>query len=279
MATDPSKNNDPTDNTPEGEHEDAEDAGKPAPKDAESAGSGESAKAAKTGEPEESAKPAKTGPSRSQTTADKEKEADRADASSRTTLHKDPVTGAGSAPLGGDGDADILSSDHDDLDADDDDGDGDGDNARPLTGAVPGGGFAAGAAAVVSGGLGLASLTGTSLGEMLRSRKELIGQIESSTSGQQGGGGGDQIDAFYSAPWHTAALLNGIFALAAVIIGGVLLGLLAQRAETRSWVKAVALAGVILGVLGLLVAAGMYFDLFASAPELPDTPQAPQPQQ
>lgn len=270
MATDPSKNNDPTDNTPEGELEDSEESGKPAPKDAESA---EPAKSAKAAEP---AEPAKSEPSpRSQTTAAKEKEADRADASSRTTLHKDPATGAGSAPLGSGGDADIISSDHDDLDLDADDGD---DANRPLTGTVPGGGFAAGGAAVVSAGLGLASLTGTSLGEMLRSRKELIGQIESSTSGQQGGGGADQIDAFYSSPWHTAALLNGIFAVAAVLIGAVLLGLLAKRAETSSWVKAVALGGIILGVLGLLVAAGMYFDLFASTPELPDTPQAPAPQ-
>jgi hypothetical protein len=129
------------------------------------------------------------------------------------------------------------------------------------------GGLAAGAAAVVSAGLGLCSLTGTALTDMLRSRKELIGQIEAST-----GGGGDQINAFYSAPWHTAALLNGIFALAAVVIGGVLLALHARRADTRPWVKAVALGGGVLGVIGLLVAGGMYFDLFASTPELPGRP-------
>ncbi|WP_328724268.1 hypothetical protein [Streptomyces sp. NBC_00259] len=126
------------------------------------------------------------------------------------------------------------------------------------------GGFAAGAAAVVSAGLGICSLTGTSLTDMLRSRKELIGQIEAST-----GGGGDQINAFYSAPWHTAALVNGVFALAAVVIGGVLLALHAQRADTRPWVKSVALGGVIVGAIGLFIAGGMYLDLFASTPELP----------
>ncbi|WP_351237105.1 hypothetical protein [Streptomyces sp. NPDC002133] len=136
------------------------------------------------------------------------------------------------------------------------------------TGIAPAGGFAAGAAAVVSAGLGLCSLTGTPLSDMLRSRKELIGQIEAGT-----GGGVDQIEAFYGAPWHTAALLNGIFALAAVVIGGVLLAMHAGRASTRPWVKAVALGGVVLGAIGLLVAGGMYLDLFASAPELPTSPR------
>ncbi|MEU6081363.1 hypothetical protein [Streptomyces sp. NPDC047108] len=133
---------------------------------------------------------------------------------------------------------------------------------------APAGGFAAGAVAVVSAGLGLCSLTGTPLGDMLRARKELIGQIEANTGGA-GGAGGDQIDAFYGAPWHTAAFMNGVFALAAVVIGGVLLALHAGRADTRPWVKAVALGGLVLGAIGLLVAGGMYFDLFASKPELP----------
>lgn len=132
---------------------------------------------------------------------------------------------------------------------------------------APASGFAAGAAAVVSAGLGLCSLTGTALSDMLRSRTELIGQIKASTGGASGGG--DQIKALYSAPWHTAALLNGIFALVAVIIGGVLLAVHSRQADTRSWVKAVALGGVALGAIGLLVAGGMYLDLFASTPALP----------
>jgi hypothetical protein len=128
-------------------------------------------------------------------------------------------------------------------------------------------GFVAGGFAIVSAGLGLSSLTGTALGDMLRSRKEIMGQIEAST-----GGGGDQIEAFYGAPWHTAALVNGILALVAVLIGGVLLAALARRVDTRPWVKAVALGGVVLGAVGILVAGGMYLDLFAAQPELPATP-------
>ncbi|OEV12022.1 hypothetical protein [Streptomyces nanshensis] len=163
----------------------------------------------------------------------------------------------------------------DDLD---DEGPGDDGTAR-ATALRRGSGLGAGAAAVVSAGLGLSSITGTSLSEMLRDRKQLIGQIESSAQGAQGGGGGaDQINALYGAPWHATALLNGIFALLAVLVGGVLLALAARRADTRSWVKGVALGGVILGVIGLVVAGGMYLDLFASAPEVPSAP-AGQPAQ
>lgn len=129
------------------------------------------------------------------------------------------------------------------------------------------GGVVAGVGAVVSAGLGLSSVTGTSLGDMLRSRKEIVGQIEAST-----GGGGDQVEAFFGAPWHTAALVNGIVALVAIVIGGVALATLTGRADTRPWVKAVALGGMVLGAIGLLVAGGMYFDLFADQPVLPAGP-------
>lgn len=139
-------------------------------------------------------------------------------------------------------------------------------------GTAPAGGFAVGAVAVVSAGLGLCSLMGTSLADMLRARKEIIGQIDAAS-----GGGGDQINAFYSAPWHTAALLNGLFAVSAVVIGGVLLAVHARRPDTGTWTKSVALGGVVLGALGLLVAGGMYFDLFAATPELPEAPSAPAP--
>ena len=135
------------------------------------------------------------------------------------------------------------------------------------------GGWGAGAGAVVSAGLGLASLVGTPLSEMLRERKQLIGQIESSS---QQGAGGDPVNAVYGAPWHATAMINGIFAVLAVVVGGVLLAVLANRSGTRSWVKALCLGGLVLGVVGLLVAGGMYFDLFASQPDAPtQQPQMP----
>lgn len=126
----------------------------------------------------------------------------------------------------------------------------------------------AGAGAIVSAGLGLVSLTGTGVSDMLRSRQEIVGQIEASV----GGGAIDQVAAFYGSPWHTAALANGTFALLAVIAGGLLLVAGAGRPTTQSWVRAIALGGVVLGGIGIIVAAGMYFDLFAPQPVLPATP-------
>lgn len=138
------------------------------------------------------------------------------------------------------------------------------------------GGVLAGGTAVVSAALGLVSLTGNSLGEMLRERKQLIGQIESS-SPTGGGGGGDQIKSLYGAPWEAVSVINGLFAFLAVAIGAILLFAVAKRAGTRSWVKALALGGVILGLVGLVVAGGMYFEILAPAPEMPAMPSAPAP--
>ncbi|MGH3588685.1 MAG: hypothetical protein ACRDQ0_20440 [Pseudonocardia sp.] len=129
-------------------------------------------------------------------------------------------------------------------------------------------GLGAGAAAVVSAGLAVASLTGTGVGDMLRARAEIVGQIEASV----GGGAVDQVAVLYGSPWDTAALVNGAIALVALVIGAVVQAAHSGRPATPTWVRAVALGGVVLGGIGLLVAAGMYFDLFAAAPELPRTP-------
>jgi hypothetical protein len=136
------------------------------------------------------------------------------------------------------------------------------------TGTPGTGAFAPGAAAVVSAGLGITSLTGTGLGDMLRARQEIVGQIQAST----GGGGGDQVDALYGAPWHTSALVSGVIALLAVLIGVVLLAAHSSRSGTAPWIKSVALGGAVLGVLGILVSGGMYLDLFAAQPQLPPMP-------
>ncbi|MBB3038973.1 hypothetical protein [Hoyosella altamirensis] len=133
-----------------------------------------------------------------------------------------------------------------------------------------GGGTATGAGAVVSVGLGLASVVGTPLADMMRSRQDLLGQIDAAT-----GVAGDEIDAIYGAPWNMTALVNGAFALVAALVGAVLVGMLAARKDERTWVRALAWAGVALGVIGLLIAGGMYFDLFAPQPELPLMPANP----
>ncbi|WP_438485731.1 hypothetical protein [Streptomyces sp. S186] len=123
-------------------------------------------------------------------------------------------------------------------------------------------GAAAGAGAVVAAGLGLASLTGTWLSTLLAQRQTLLGQINLQT-----GKATDQIAAVYGAPWHTTALVNGVFAVLAMLVAAVVL---AGRRST--WVRAVAWGGLVLGLLGLLVSAGMYLDLIASVPSLPKAP-------
>lgn len=130
-------------------------------------------------------------------------------------------------------------------------------DATPATTATAS--VASGAGSVVAAGLGLASLTGTWVGTVLAERQTLLGQIKLQT-----GKATDQIGTVYGAPWHTHALVNAIFALLAVVVAGLVL-----TRPRPTWVRAVAWGGLALGVLGLIVSAGMYFDLFASLPSLP----------
>lgn len=107
------------------------------------------------------------------------------------------------------------------------------------------------------------------MGTVLSARRELVGQIGASSATPA-----EQINQIYAAPWHTVAAVNGAFALVALIVAGVLL--LAVR-DSAPWVRALAWGGLVLGVLGLLIAVGMYFDLFASLPTVPaqTAPAAP----
>ncbi|MFE3884505.1 hypothetical protein ACFXPQ_16630 [Streptomyces lydicus] len=127
-------------------------------------------------------------------------------------------------------------------------------------------GIAAGAGAVVAAGLGLASVTGTWLGTTLAERANLVGQIKVQSGKAQAA---DQISAVYGASWHTNALVNGFFALLAVIAATVVVTTTRNR---PTWVRAVAWGGLVLGVLGILISAGMYLDLFGSMPTVPKAP-------
>ncbi|WP_328309289.1 hypothetical protein OG432_08375 [Streptomyces sp. NBC_00442] len=152
-------------------------------------------------------------------------------------------------------DEDALDDAHDDHDAEFD--------APALPARA---GFGAGAAAVVAAALGAVSLSGTWMGKTLSERATLVGQIKTSQTGTAA----QQIQEIYGNSWHTTALVNGVFALLALIVGAAVLARPAfgtpGRSEQPVWVKAVALAGVVLGVVGLLISAGMYFDLFAALP-------------
>ncbi|MFB6628795.1 hypothetical protein ACFCWY_02785 [Streptomyces sp. NPDC056362] len=126
------------------------------------------------------------------------------------------------------------------------------------TATATGTGIGAGAAAVVSAALAAVALTGTWTGKVVSERETLIGQIKTSN----GGSPAQQISEIYGDAWHSTALVNGVFALLALIVG-VLVLTLPRRAP---WVRSVAVAGAVLGGLGLLLSAGTYFDLFLSLP-------------
>ncbi|WP_225799263.1 hypothetical protein [Streptomyces sp. NK15101] len=119
-------------------------------------------------------------------------------------------------------------------------------------------GVGAGAAAVVSAALAAVALTGTWTGRVVAERETLIGQIKTSA----GGTPAQQINEIYGDAWHSTALVNGVFALLALIVAVLVLTLPRRPA----WVRAVAVAGAVLGGLGLLLSAGTYFDLFLSLP-------------
>lgn len=155
----------------------------------------------------------------------------------------------------------------DDAEPDDGSGPDDADASEPPPAARAPSGVAAGAAAVVGAALGFASLTGTWLADLVSARRELTGQLESAN-----GTAAEQISAAYGTPWHTIALFNGLTAVVALIVSAAVLvrpafGDSALRPVV--WVRAVAVAGLVLGALGLVIAAVMRFDVFADLPTVP----------
>ncbi|MGW4229163.1 hypothetical protein ACWEF9_07725 [Streptomyces sp. NPDC004980] len=127
-------------------------------------------------------------------------------------------------------------------------------------------GVGGGAAAVVAAALGVISLSGSWTGRVAAERETLIGQIK--TSG--GGSAAQQISEIYADGWHTTALVGGLFALLALLVGAFVLVRPAFGPPAANpqpgWIRSVALAGVALGVLGILVSVGMYFDLIVGLP-------------
>ncbi|MFE5403892.1 hypothetical protein ACFQ9Z_21590 [Streptomyces sp. NPDC056580] len=126
-------------------------------------------------------------------------------------------------------------------------------------------GVGLGAGAVVSAGLGLVSLTGGWIGTVAAARETLVGQLQTSS----GASVGKQIKEVYGDAWHTTALWAGLFALAALITGAVVLVRPAFGAPGRpraAWIRSVAWAGVSLGAIGLLLAVLKYSDALLGLP-------------
>ncbi|MFJ8085971.1 hypothetical protein ACIQ6Y_36010 [Streptomyces sp. NPDC096205] len=126
-------------------------------------------------------------------------------------------------------------------------------------------GVGQGAGAVVSAALGLVSLTGGWIGTVASARESLIGQLETSSSSSVA----TMVKEGYGDAWQASALWAGLFALAALITGVVVLARPAFGAPGRPqapWIKSVSWAGLSLGVIGLLLAVLKYTDVLLGLP-------------
>ncbi|MFL6112780.1 MAG: hypothetical protein ACJ786_15715 [Catenulispora sp.] len=143
------------------------------------------------------------------------------------------------------------------------------DEPEPGSEAGSGSAVAAGAAAIAAAGLGVVSLTGSWLGDSLAQRQTLIGQIATANSPAAA-----IIKQRYTNPWHKTAFVSLGFAVAAIVIAGATLFLstFATRQQSPVWVRAVSWGALALGVVGLGVAAAMYFDVFAGTISVPAGP-------
>ncbi|MGA5550007.1 hypothetical protein [Streptomyces pseudogriseolus] len=123
-----------------------------------------------------------------------------------------------------------------------------------------------GAAAVVSAALGVVSLTGGWPGTVAGARETLVGQLRTAADASVA----TQIQEVYGDAWNTTALWAGLFALAALITGVVVLVRPAfgvpGRTARAPWIPSVAWAGVTLGVIGLLLAVLKYTGVLLGLP-------------
>ncbi|MER6784502.1 hypothetical protein ABT330_07685 [Streptomyces sp. NPDC000658] len=128
-------------------------------------------------------------------------------------------------------------------------------------------GVGQGAGAVVSAVLGFVSLTGSWMGTLAGARQTLVGQLKSSAS--SGTTVAKQLEVIYGDAWQATALWAGLFALAALVTGVVVLARPAFGNPARpqaAWIKSVSWAGVALGVIGLLLAVLKYTDALLGLP-------------
>ncbi|MGX9886419.1 hypothetical protein [Streptomyces sp. NPDC002276] len=126
-------------------------------------------------------------------------------------------------------------------------------------------GVGQGAAAVVSAALGFISLSGGWIGTLAGARAQLNGQLHTASTASVA----TQIKEVYGTSWHATAMWAGLFALVAALVG---VGALVRPAfgtpgkPQATWIKSVAWAGVVLGVVGLLLAVLKYTDALLAMP-------------
>ncbi|MET9549811.1 hypothetical protein ABZY36_31545 [Streptomyces sp. NPDC006627] len=146
--------------------------------------------------------------------------------------------------------------------------DADADDVVVVAGPAKSSGVGQGAAAVVSAALGVIGLSGGWLGTVAAARSNIVGQLETARSASVA----KQIQVLYGDSWKITALIAGIFALSALVTGFVVLvrpAFGAPGKEQAPWIKSVAWAGVVLGVIGLILAVAKYSDLLLGLPSAP----------
>ncbi|MFF1283463.1 hypothetical protein [Streptomyces sp. NPDC058299] len=176
---------------------------------------------------------------------------------------------AGEAPAPGSAEAGTRDAEERDAEGEGPDAalsgeDGHGAEAEAAGDRAPSG-VGQGAGAVVSAALGLVSLSGGWIGTVASAREQLVGQLRTSSTASVS----RQLKEVYGDAWHTTALWAGLFALAALFTGVVVLARPAFGTPGRpqaAWIRSVAWAGVSLGVIGLLLAVLKYSDALLGLP-------------
>ncbi|MEU9291226.1 hypothetical protein AB0D57_43055 [Streptomyces sp. NPDC048275] len=154
---------------------------------------------------------------------------------------------------------DAIEDEAEDLDAEDLEGDDVPEAEKDASG------VGLGAAAVVSAGLGIVSLTGSWVATVAAARETLVGQLGTSSTASVA----TQVKEVYGDAWATTALVGGLFALLALLVGVFVLVRPAFGAPGKpqaAWIKSVAWAGVSLGVIGLVLAVAKYSDILLGLP-------------
>lgn len=124
----------------------------------------------------------------------------------------------------------------------------------------------AAAAAIVAAGLSVVALSGSWVAGIVSERSSITGRLELT----QAADANAQIAAQFVGPWHSTALVNGIFSTLALIIAVFVLALPAFSTPERHlphWVRSVSWASIALGALGVLLFVLMYFDLLLAIPK------------
>ncbi|PIM66470.1 hypothetical protein CTU88_43660 [Streptomyces sp. JV178] len=126
-------------------------------------------------------------------------------------------------------------------------------------------GVGQGAAGIVAVVLGLVSLTGSWVGTVAQARNQMFGQLETAQNADVG----TMLQQYYGDSWNANALVSGIFALIAMLVGVAVLVRPAFGDPDQvqaPWIKSAAWAGVSVGFIGLVLAALKYSDILLGLP-------------